>query len=50
MLQTHPIAIDGVLAGATVRLDRGYRFSAANMRLTELHHDVFGLLDWNARW
>jgi hypothetical protein len=36
MLQSHPISVDGVFVGAAVRLDRGFRFVAVDLRLDEL--------------
>ena len=36
MIQSHPIEVDGVFVGAAVRLDRGYRFIALNLRLDDL--------------
>jgi hypothetical protein len=45
MLQSHPIDIDGVFVGAAVRLDRGYRFIATNMRLEELDQTIWPTLD-----
>jgi hypothetical protein len=44
MLQSHPIDIDGVFVGAAVRLDRGYRFIATNMRLEELDQTIWPTL------
>jgi hypothetical protein len=44
MLQSHPINIDGVFVGAAVRLDRGYRFIATNMRLEELDETIWPTL------
>jgi len=44
MLQSHPIDIDGVFVGAAVRLDRGYRFIAINMRLEELDQTIWPTL------
>jgi hypothetical protein len=44
MLQSHPIDIDGVFVGAAVRLDRGYRFVATNMRLEELDQTIWPTL------
>jgi hypothetical protein len=36
MLQSHIIDIDGAFVGAAVRLDRGYRFVATDIRLDDL--------------
>jgi len=44
MLQSHLIDVDGVLVGAAVRLDRGYRFIATNMRLEELDQTIWPTL------
>jgi hypothetical protein len=44
MLQSHIIDIDGVFVGAAVRLDRGYRFIATNMRLEELDQTIWPTL------
>jgi hypothetical protein len=44
MLQSHPIDIDGVFVGAAIRLDRGYRFIAINMRLEELDQTIWPTL------
>jgi hypothetical protein len=44
MLQSFPIDIDGVFVGAAVRLDRGYRFIATNMRLEELDQTIWPTL------
>jgi hypothetical protein len=44
MLQSHTIDIDGVFVGAAIRLDRGYRFIATNMRLEELDQTIWPTL------
>jgi len=44
MLQSHPIDIDGVFVGAAIRLDRGYRFIATNMRVEELDQTLWPTL------
>lgn len=44
MLQSHIIDIDGVFVGAAIRLDRGYRFIATNMRLEELDQTTWPTL------
>lgn len=41
MLQSHIIEIDGVFVGAAVRLDRGYRFIATDMRLDDIDGSVW---------
>jgi hypothetical protein len=41
MLQSHVIDIDGVFVGAAVRLDRGYRFIATDMRLDDLDGSIW---------
>lgn len=45
MLQSHVITVDGVLVGAAVRLDIGYRFGAINMQVEDLDTRVFATLD-----
>jgi len=45
MLQSHVITIDGVLVGAAVRLDIGYRFVAINMQVEDMDTRVFQTLD-----
>jgi hypothetical protein len=45
MLQSHVIDIDGIFAGAAVRLDTGYRFIATNMKLDDLDGSVWPSLD-----
>ena len=45
MLQSHVITVDGVLVGAAVRLDIGYRFVAINMQVEDLDTRVFATLD-----
>jgi hypothetical protein len=37
MMQSHVISIDGAFVGAAVRLDRGYRFVATDIRMDELN-------------
>jgi hypothetical protein len=44
MLQSHLIDVDGVLVGAAVRLDAGYRFIATNMRLEDLDQTIWPTL------
>ena len=44
MLQSHIIDVDGVFVGAAIRLDRGYRFIATNMRLEELDQTIWPTL------
>jgi hypothetical protein len=45
MLQSHPIDIDGAFVGAAIRLDRGYRFIATDMRLDELDGTIWPTLE-----
>jgi hypothetical protein len=44
MLQSHIIDIDGVFVGAAIRLDRGYRFVATNLRVEELDESIWPTL------
>jgi hypothetical protein len=44
MLQSHVIDIDGAFVGAAVRLDRGYRFIATDMKLDDLDGSVWPTL------
>lgn len=44
MLQSHAIEIDGIFVGAAVRLDRGYRFVAVDLRLYEMDSTVWPTL------
>lgn len=44
MLQSHVIDIDGVFVGAAVRLDRGYRFIATDLRLDDLDGSIWPTL------
>jgi hypothetical protein len=44
MLQSHVIDIDGAFVGAAVRLDRGYRFIATDIRVEELDGSVWPTL------
>lgn len=41
MLQSHVIDIDGNFVGAAVRLDKGYRFIATNMKLDDLDGSIW---------
>ncbi len=41
MLQSHVIDIDGAFVGAAVRLDKGYRFIATDMRLDDLDGSIW---------
>jgi hypothetical protein len=45
MLQSHVIDIDGVFVGAAVRLDRGYRFIATDLRLDDLDGSIWPTLN-----
>jgi hypothetical protein len=44
MLQSHVIDIDGAFVGAAVRLDKGYRFIATDMKLDDLDGSIFPTL------
>jgi hypothetical protein len=44
MLQSHVIDIDGAFVGAAVRLDRGYRFIATDMKLEDLDGSIWPTL------
>ena len=44
MLQSHVITIDGNFVGAAIRLDRGYRFVATDLRLYELDETIWPTL------
>jgi hypothetical protein len=44
MLQSHVIDIDGAFVGAAVRLDKGYRFIATNMKLDDLDGSIWPTL------
>ena len=44
MLQSHIIDVDGAFVGAAVRLDRGYRFIATDMRLNDLDGTIWPTL------
>jgi hypothetical protein len=44
MLQSHVIDIDGAFVGAAIRLDRGYRFIATDIRLEELDGTIWPTL------
>jgi hypothetical protein len=44
MLQSHIIDIDGVFVGAAVRIDRGYRFVATDLRLEQLDCSIWPTL------
>jgi hypothetical protein len=41
MLQSHLIEADGVFLGAAVRLDRGYRFVAVDLRVEALDETIW---------
>jgi hypothetical protein len=45
MLQSHIIEVDGVFVGAAIRIDRGYRFVAADFRLEELDSSIWPTLE-----
>jgi hypothetical protein len=44
MLQSHVIDIDGAFVGAAIRLDKGYRFIATDMKLDELDGSIWPTL------
>jgi hypothetical protein len=44
MLQSHVIAIDGAFIGVAVRLDRGYRFVATDIRMDDLDGSIWPTL------
>jgi hypothetical protein len=44
MLQSHVIDVDGAFVGAAVRLDRGYRFIATDIRLDDLDGSIWPTL------
>jgi hypothetical protein len=41
MLQSHVIDIDGAFVGAAIRLERGYRFIATDMRVEDLDGSIW---------
>ena len=45
MLQSHVIDVDGAFVGAAIRLDRGYRFIATDMRLEDLDGSIWPTLE-----
>ena len=44
MLQSHVIDIDGAFVGAAIRLDKGYRFIAADIKLDDLDVSIWPTL------
>ena len=44
MLQSHIIDIDGVFVGVAIRLERGYRFVATDVRLEQLDETIWPTL------
>jgi hypothetical protein len=44
MLQSHIIDVDGAFVGAAVRLDRGYRFIATDIKLDDLDGSIWPTL------
>ena len=44
MLQSHVITVDGNFVGAAIRLDRGYRFVATDIRMYELDETMWPTL------
>ena len=49
MLQSHVIDVNGTFVGAAVRLDRGYRFVALDIRVEELDGQIHPSLSDVAR-
>lgn len=49
MLQSHVIDVNGTFVGAAVRLDRGYRFVALDIRVEELDGQIHPTLSDVAR-
>lgn len=45
MLQSHIIEVNGAFVGVAVRIDRGYRFVATDLRLEELDSSIWPTLD-----
>jgi hypothetical protein len=45
MSQSHIIEVDGAFVGVAVRIDRGYRFVATDLRLDELDTSIWPTLD-----
>jgi hypothetical protein len=41
MLQSHIIEVDGAFVGAAVRVDRGFRFVAVDIRLEDLDNRIW---------
>lgn len=44
MLQSHIIDVDGVFVGAAIRIDRGYRFVATDLRMEDLDTSIWPTL------
>lgn len=44
MLQSHIVEVDGAFVGVAVRIDRGYRFVATDLRLEELDTSIWPTL------
>lgn len=44
MLQSHVIDVDGVFVGAAIRLDRGYRVVAVDLRLYDIDSTIWPTL------
>ena len=44
MQKSHIIDVDGVFVGAAVRIDRGYRFVATDIRMEELDSSIWPTL------
>jgi len=45
VLQSHIIDVDGAFVGVAVRIDRGYRFLATDLRLEDLDTSIWPSLD-----
>ena len=44
MLQSHVITVDGNFVGVAIRLGRGYRFVATDVRMFELDETIWATL------
>jgi hypothetical protein len=44
MLQSHVIDVDGAFVGAAIRLDKGYRFIATDIKLDDLDGSIWPTL------
>jgi hypothetical protein len=45
VLRSHFIELDGAFVGVAVRIDRGYRFVATDLRLEELDSSIWPTLE-----